>query len=53
MLKAKQIKQEERKDEDEKSTLKQMEKKKSIQSIKSKTSSIKSEWDAKTDALIN
>ena len=30
-----------------------MEKQKQIESIKSKTSRIKSEWEAKTEALIN
>uniref|UniRef100_A0A7S3CTK9 Band 7 domain-containing protein n=1 Tax=Strombidium rassoulzadegani TaxID=1082188 RepID=A0A7S3CTK9_9SPIT len=52
-IKAKQIKEEERKDENEKAQLQQMQKTKEIEAIKAKTSRIRSEWKAKTEALID
>ena len=50
---AKTTKEEERKDENEKARLQQMTKQKEIESIKAITTRIKSEWEAKTNAMIN
>ena len=52
-IKTRQIKGEEGKDENEKAQLAQMGKKKEIEAIKAQNRRIKSEWAAKTEALIN
>lgn len=52
-VKQKQIKEEERKDVEEQAKLTQMQKTKEIEGIKAQTNRIKSEWQAKTEALIN
>jgi len=53
IIKAKQLKEEERKDVVEQATLTQMKKKKEIEEIKAKTSRVKNEYQARTEALIN
>lgn len=51
--KAKQMKEEERKDVNEQATLSQMKKEKEIENIKAKTKILEAEFKAKTEALVN
>ena len=52
-IKTRQVKAEEGKDENERSQLSQMGKKKEIEAIKAQNRRIQREWNAKTEALIN
>ena len=53
VIKAQQVKEEERKDTQEQANLSQMKKTKEIESIKAKTARVTAEWKAKTEALIS